>query len=259
MLLELFGEVLLQVVTQGLAHSPGARLVGLGLTPVASGLAMAVLGGCCAGSRNWPWTALSTAICLPWWRRWCASAGHSDLPDNGLMNPRMHVRIWALWLLMASSLLLAGCPNSLSELLNESQLHSVSASPNPVPAPTSQASSAFNLNVSFDSNNDSDVLLVYVRDPHDRGNFRFLREAAPCPNRSSGGNCGNGSAVIGCFSYLSQFHSGERTVNCGVGANIVDLPPGDHTLRVEIIQHLSLGMGYASSPDDSYEITLTVR
>ncbi len=170
-----------------------------------------------------------------------------------------HPRTWALWLLLACSLMLSGCPNSLSELLNDSRLHSVSASPNPVPAPTSQSASAFNLNVSFDSNSDSDVLLVYVRDPHDRGNFRLLREATPCPNRSSGGNCGNGSVVIECNSYLSQFHSGERTVNCGVGANIVDLPPGNHTLRVEIIQHYSVVQGYASTPDDSYEITLAVR
>jgi hypothetical protein len=147
----------------------------------------------------------------------------------------------------------------VDEWLNKSQVQSVSASPNPVPAPTSQASTAFNLNVSFDSNSDSDVLRVYVRDPHDRGNIRLLREAQPCPSRSSGGNCGNGSALVECFANPSPFRSGERTVNCGVGSEIVDLPPGDHTLRVEIIQHFGLGLGYASQPDDSYEITLTMR
>jgi hypothetical protein len=80
----------------------------------------------------------------------------------------------------------------------------IAASPNPVPAPTAQSSAAFNLNVSFDFNRDSDVLRVLVRDPHD---------------------------------------GGERAVNCGVGSQLVDLPPGDHTLRVEIIQHFGLGLG----------------
>ena len=155
--------------------------------------------------------------------------------------------------------LLAGCPNSWDELLNKSRLNDVQVVPNPVPTPPQGGGSAFGIRVDFDSNNDSDVLRVLLRDPHDRGRFRMLGYPSPCPDTSSGGHCGIASYTFQCHSILSPYRAGERNVNCGAGAHSVDLPPGQHTLRVEIIQHLSLFQGFASEADDAVELTLTVH
>ncbi len=67
------------------------------------------------------------------------------------------LRVVRCLLLVGSSLgLLAGCGKSLSELLNESQVYSASATPNPVPAAAETRDTRFTVNTRVDSNGSAD-------------------------------------------------------------------------------------------------------
>lgn len=167
-------------------------------------------------------------------------------------------RLLILAVSAASLSLLAGCPTTMDELLNKSRINSVTISPSPVSAPTSPDGSPFEISVASDSNGDWDMLIVSARNPHDGGKFTYLREAAPCPNRTTGGGCGSASISIQCYSINSTFHAGERTVNCGVGAATVDLPPGRHTMLVEIVRRDPFGIR-TPPPHDSVEATLNIQ
>jgi len=143
--------------------------------------------------------------------------------------------------------LLAGCPG-LDNAFDQSDIKQVTIDANPVPTPTANAASNFNVTVSFDSERDNDRLVVLIRSPHDNNDFKEIGAPVPCPNRREGGGCGNGSVAIPCTVELSPNFAGERSVGCGTSR--ADMPVGDYTLRVEIVNE---------SVDDTKDVTVQIR
>lgn len=164
---------------------------------------------------------------------------------------------WPIWLVLP--LALAGCPNSVDELFDESRILNASATPNPVPAPTDRESSAFTLRVDSDSNGDSDRLHVYMRNPARNGEWHLLAEHSPCPGGSNSGGCGNNTRTIECLSALIDAPDGQRLVNCGSGPGSLHVPAGTHRFRVDIIQCIGLGFGCSERADDTIEFDVTLR
>ncbi len=159
-----------------------------------------------------------------------------------------------LAVMAAAALALAGCGKSLDELLNNSQINALSATPNPVPAPAPGGATAFTLSVDIDSNRSDDDLIVYARNPADSGRYTMIAFVDACGTFED--NCGITTRTIPCFSRSQANRGDRRFVECGVGG--VELQPGSHTLRVEITSCDSV-FGCNRSPDDSAEMTLTVQ
>jgi hypothetical protein len=154
------------------------------------------------------------------------------------------------------AVVVAGCGRSLDELLNQSQVNSVGATPNPVPDPGAGRETSFTLTANIDSNNDDDYLFVYARNPDDRDRWVLIGFTEACVG--GGDNCGLRSREITCWSRDDTRRSGRRVLDCGESA--VSLPVGNHVVRTEIDQC------YAADPrrcsgayDDSAEFTLTLR
>lgn len=157
-------------------------------------------------------------------------------------------------MLAAAVLTLSGCGKSLDELLNNSQISAVRATPNPVPAPASGGTTAFTLSVDIDSNRTDDDLLVYARNPADSGRFALIGFVDACGTFED--NCGITTRTIACYSRSQTNRGDRRFVECGEGG--VELQPGTHTLRVEI-NSCDRIFGCNSAPDDSGEMTITIQ
>jgi hypothetical protein len=159
----------------------------------------------------------------------------------------------ALLGLVGSVTLLAGCGKSLSELLNESQVYTASATPNPVPAAAVTQESPFTINARVDSNGADDDLLIYLRNPSN-GKYELIGFADICP--AVGDNCGIKDISVNCFSY-NQPGGSRRMISCP-GGGAFEVSPGTHTVRVEI-NSCNIVTGCSRAPDDSFDFTLTIR
>ncbi len=164
------------------------------------------------------------------------------------------LRVVRCLLLVGSSLvLLAGCGKSLSELLNESQVYSASATPNPVPAAAETRDTRFTVNTRVDSNGSDDDLLIYLRNPSN-GQYALIGFADICP--AVGDNCGIKDISVDCYSY-TQPGGTRRMISCPGGGSL-EVSPGTHTVRVEI-NACNVFTGCSRAPDDSFEFSLTIQ
>lgn len=153
----------------------------------------------------------------------------------------------------ACGALLSGCGKSLSELLNESQVYTASATPNPVPAAAQTEYSYFTISARVDSNGGDDDMLVYLRNPSN-GQFALIGFADVCP--AVGDNCGIQDLTVNCSSY-TQPGGSRRMVSC-LGGGSLEVSPGTHTVRVEM-NSCNVLTGCSKAPDDTFDFNLTIQ
>ncbi len=146
--------------------------------------------------------------------------------------------------------------DKISEILDESKIISVSVNPNPVPQPIGSAPTPILLKVKVDVTSAFDVITVNLKDPANSGQYSMLAYPSPCaPSNKS---CGVMTYEIQCSSTKAVNNNDLRTLSCGDMKSAVTLPPGTHTMLIEI-RHLDIFLGFSKYVDDSTTVNLLIQ